>query len=247
MESNKKILFAFDMDNTILSDNTDYVIRDLLNSEEKNKINEQIGKDWIKEMNLFYSKFQEKGIGVEAIKNIVQSIPLTNGFESVFDLVKSYKNKEVVIISGANVIFVKWVIEKHNLNFVDQYYSINAEVNGSLFSISKYHDHNCKRCDPCFCKFEVANEVFTNKDYDKVFYFGDGLNDHCAVKAFQEKYDTYFFIRKDYSLYKNIYFLYSEENNYDEQVLTKLGKEIKATIIVFTDGVDLVERIRDCI
>ena len=88
----EKILIAFDMDNTILSRSADYEVINLLPQEvlEKELKEPEIEEcDWVEYLDKVYSIMKQRNITIDQVKEAVENIPLTEGFEELFDLVKA--------------------------------------------------------------------------------------------------------------------------------------------------------------
>lgn len=212
-ESNrKKILLVLDMDYTILSQTTDYEVFKLL-SEEKLKMAQQPCENWAHHMQKIYINLKEQNISIEEIKKTIQSIPLTDGFLEIFQFLKKNSEKfEIIIVSGANTLYIEWIIEMYDLGkLISSYYSNKAKPDDEfLIKISPNHYHECKLCenDKAQCKRQVLEEHFKIKNldhmtyYSNIFYVGDGENDYCPGTLLSNH--NHLFVREDYGLHKRI-------------------------------------------
>lgn len=246
-EKTQNLLFIFDMDFTILEENTDYEIRDLISKEELDEIMDKHPKTWGEEINSIFDKFKEKGITVDQIKARIQEVPLTPGMEKVFEFIeaqRSISNVDCIIDSGANMLYVKWVIEKYKLNsFINNYYSFACEDKDGKLQIGPRHTHDCKLCSKFMCKTIAIQEFLAEKTkdqkdfkYNKIFYFGDGTNDYCAGRNLQNLpfiNNTYLFVRKQFQLEKLLFNSNGSPNDYH--------KRIKSDIFLWDNGLDLLD------
>lgn len=262
----KHILFVFDMDFTILNENTDYEIRDLIPKNIRDEISKIKFKNWGEEVNAYMDKCLELNISLEKIKERIQKVPLTPGMKEIFDYISSLKNNkdyfvECLVISGANMLFVEWILQKYELlHIVNAYYSFNCNSDEGKLVVSPFHSHECKICDKFLCKKKVMKDhiagvlLGNNKDnkeginkfgnlnikFDKVFYFGDGGNDICPANGLNELplnsvNKLIFFCRKNFRAHEILF---------NEKGLSKLGKEFSSCIELWDDGYDLLKLIK---
>jgi 2,3-diketo-5-methylthio-1-phosphopentane phosphatase len=205
-----KILFIFDLDNTILKHTTDYEVIKLIPQVEidENYFN------WAKYMQKMYLKMKENQVKLEQIKKVVESIPLNEGFSEIFEFLRKNKEKfEILIVSGANTLYIQWIIEYHKINdIVDDYFSNYAQPDEELLiKISPNHIHDCSDCiqDLSQCKKKVLEEFLSSKKikdkenfYSSIVYVGDGSNDFCPSTMLG--INDLLFPREEYQLHKMI-------------------------------------------
>lgn len=259
-EKLKKWLIAFDMDHTILDGNSDYLIRDLLKPNKKIEINSycRLNKlSWMSEMQMVFDELHYSKISINEIKDKIISIPFTKGMIELFDFLRKLKlenesynynknqildNKsikiQIIILSGANMMFIKWVIEKMNIqDLIDNYYSFSClEYNNKLI-LGKFHEYKCNTCDPFLCK-KKAIEDFHIKDnnYEKVIYLGDGLNDYCACLALNRVKNSIIYYRDNYNL---DYFLHKDQNAIENK------SKLKSKLFKWSNGFDILNNLKN--
>ena len=214
---NTKNLIIFDLDFTILSENSDHVILDLLSDKSREEVKEieKTSRNWAKHMQKVFLKMKEENVNIEQVKNIIDNIKFNDGFNELFSIISENKDKvDSIIVSGANTLFLKWVISRHNLsNIFDTYYSNPAEEhNDYLIKIDQTNIHNCENCDDSQCKRIVVDQYIKNKNlkYERIFYLGDGNNDYCPALLFNEK--DYLFPRENFPLFNKL-FTKNNKNN----------------------------------
>ena len=186
--TNKKYLFIFDMDKTIIKLTSEEEIKKLIEERTNNKykisdIEESIKeKIWLEQIQHYYDLFSTNSITVKDIEEKVKSIPLNDGMDKFFnsylrELKKNNPLSHVVIMSGANTLFVKWIIEKYGLeDIVDAYYAYNYKIDENKLIVSSFHNHACERCNKYFCKklaleqlyFRKISKIKSNEEYDLV-------------------------------------------------------------------------------
>lgn len=210
MDTNSKILLIFDLDNTILQNTTDYEVLKLIPSVEV----DESYINWAKYMQKIYLKMKENQVNLEQIKKVIESIPLNEGFTEIFEFVRSNKEKfETLIVSGANTLYIKWVIEFHKFyDIFDGYFSNIAEPDEELLiKILPNHDHDCQCCthDSSQCKKKVLEEYFSlkkkknaEKIYSSIIFVGDGINDFCPSTVLGN--NDLLFPREDFELHQMV-------------------------------------------
>jgi 2,3-diketo-5-methylthio-1-phosphopentane phosphatase len=239
----KKMLMIFDLDHTILSQNSDTEILHLLSEKSKQEIKQIMRQsdNWALTMQEVYNRLKKEQVSIEKIKDVIQNIPFNPGFSEIFEFLKNNQDKfDTLIVSGANTLFIKWILEKHKLEeLFPKYYSMLAEPNEDLLiKITQNHVHDCESCDKSQCKnlllkchFQEMNpeefrEHLGSYHYSKVMFAGDGDNDLCAGKILKE--EDILFPRKDFALHK---------------LLKKHGNNCNLTckIIIWETGLQILE------
>jgi len=262
IDKKKNLLMIFDMDFTVLNENSDYEIRDLLSKDDRELVaNSKDYKSWADEVNAYFNRMKLRGVTIDDIKNRIQRIPLTDGFNEIFHTIRQIKllkgieeykntNLDVMFLSGANVKYVNWVLEKHSItDIVDDYISFSCkDIDGKLV-VGDYHSHSCKSCDKSLCKEKAIKDYIDNivntkyKDtknfkYDKICYVGDGGNDYCAGIAISDinvNYKNHLMVRKGFILHR---MLYDHEGNPRPK-----SKVLKCEISLWGDGYELSKQI----
>lgn len=235
-KNEKKILLAFDMDNTILSGYSDYSFFHLLSEESRRQIAPLTDNtNWAHYMQNVFFKLKQDNVKIEQIKEAVQSIPFNPGFIELFDFIKENKDKfENIIISGANTLYIKWILEKHNIGdiFQEYYANIASEDDECLIKIVPYHDHDCTICQESQCKQLILNSHINEKDYSKIIYARDGDNDYCPALLLSEK--DILFPRAEYVLHHMLF-----KNN--------SIKDLKCEVFPWHDGFAILKELKKLI
>jgi 2,3-diketo-5-methylthio-1-phosphopentane phosphatase len=207
MKANKNLVI-FDLDHTILADNSDTCVMQLLSDEARNEVESYKVGNWAKQMQFAFDLMKKENVEVWQVKDIVESIKFNEGFSELFDLLKSNKDSfDCMIVSGANTLFIKWLLDKHDLHgLFPVYYSNNAQPDEEcVVRIHQHHEHDCETCDKSQCKRIILDNHLKNcnSTYENLFYLGDGGNDYCPSLLFKES--DYLFPRHGFPLHKKLY------------------------------------------
>ena len=198
-DGNKKILFVFDFDHTIVERNSDMEILTLLSENSKKSLGPKyiVSKNWAKYMQEVYKMMKNDNIEISQIKKIVESLEFNKGYPELFEILKNNKDKiDTLIISGANTLFLEWFLEKHNLTDVFPVYYSNWAVphEENVIKIDQHHLHDCKECDQSQCKRIIIGDHFKKfhseeqfDTYRHILYAGDGKNDYCPGTILREQ------------------------------------------------------------
>lgn len=236
MNDSEKILLVFDLDHTILNENSDREIKCLFkNYDESIYDADETHIFWGDIMQKVYLKMKEEGIRIEQIKNVIQNLELNKGFPELFEFIRGNRRKfEAIIISGANTLFLKWLFEKHKWDdiFCDSFSNWAEPSEEKLISIRNYHSHDCEICDGSMCKQIILKE-FLNKsstEFSNIVYMGDGGNDFCPSRIMKE--NDILFPRKDFVLFNKLY----KKNKISE---------LKCKVFPWTDGNQIIEKLKE--
>ena len=238
-----KWLLAFDMDFTILQENSDYEVRKLLPDDVLQNLQNNEPDCWIKIMQSYFDAMKKYNIPVSKIKQCIQSMELTKGMKDLLEYIKLIKDKneetrlDIIILSGANMLFVEWVLEAYNLkDLIDEYYSFSCDIDNDRLVLGPLHEHNCDDCHAYLCKkLAIENIIQKNNSYEKIIYFGDGQNDYCACLALNLVKGSIVYIREDYALDRLLY--------HKKGCVEKRNK-ILAELVKWKDGYDILDHIK---
>jgi 2,3-diketo-5-methylthio-1-phosphopentane phosphatase len=238
---NKKILFVFDFDHTILRDNSDYEILPLISDKGNADLQPlyKVRKNWANYMQEVYKKMKEENVNISQVKEIVENLPFNPGYEELFELIKSNKDKfEALIISGANTLFLEWVLQRRGLTGLFPIYFSNwAEPDENLvIKIRPHHSHDCNTCDESQCKKLILSSYLENSNkceqYSKFIYVGDGENDYCVATLLRE--GDLLFPRANFPLDKKLHQKGFIEN-------------MKCHVHIWDDGYKIIEEVKKLI
>jgi len=170
-ENLKKTLIIFDFDNTVIDKNTDGEIiraQSLLGQciSAKNYFKNDVG--WAESMSYTLKELHLNNINKQEIDKIILDIPLTPGFDEVFDTLRKHKERfDCIMLSHSNTYFIDLLVKKYNLgNCFDSIHTYECEWQGKDESGPLYvkpYDTlsvDCDICPPDFCKGIFNFEVF---------------------------------------------------------------------------------------
>jgi pyridoxal phosphate phosphatase PHOSPHO2 len=204
-----KTLVVFDFDATLIELETYQEIPKLLtndNSEIVVKMMQSSGRSWYDFNDLLFEKFREEGIQVEKIKDLVQTLELNKNFMHLLKYLEANKDKySLVIISGTLEMFIQWILEKNQISHLfDKIYSHRGNVSEQNFIEFVRRDYkSCSNCTYSLCKANILEGLRLEKQFNKVYYVGDGMIDYCASLILLE--EDILFPRKDFPLFKTLY------------------------------------------
>ena len=211
MAADDKVLFALDFDNTLVDENTDtWVLQILPHLELKDKLHEYKGKFdcWTDLMNEMLKILHDNGCGREEIIDWIKKIKPFEAMESFLKKAKDNPLVDVVIISDSNTIFISTILKQRPecLTAVDEIHTNRGVFDSTgRLHVTRYHAHSCPHCTttPNMCKGIVLKAILGRHKYSQVVYVGDGRNDMCPCVSVLNEGD-HVIARKDYPLAKKL-------------------------------------------
>ena len=234
----RRSLFVFDFDHSLIDDNTDTWIMDIrpeLHLRERMRNLRRQFECWTDFMDHIFMIIHGSDCGKEEIMAHMGKLEL---YEQSIKAVRSAlecKKSDSIIISDSNSVFIDCILCKAGLK--DSFSPDHVLTNPAHFDASgrlhvqRFHNHNCQRCVSTLnmCKWTILSEFMQrNGGYNRVVYVGDGRGDYCPCVGLGE--EDVVICRKGYSL--------------SQQLTSQKGlEEVKATVHV----VDFVKSLGDCI
>lgn len=192
----KRTLFVFDFDLTLVDDNTDTWIMsicpDLLIHENLRHLRKQFGC-WTDLMDHVFSLISPH-TSEEAILEHMRQLRLHEQAMKAIAAVRDCKNCDAIIISDANTVFIECILAECGVKeAIKEVFSNPAqfEPDGRL-TVKRYHSHSCEICShsPNLCKGSVLEDFLrkaATPSYDKVVFVGDGRGDFCPAISLREQ------------------------------------------------------------
>lgn len=235
-------LFVFDFDHTVVDDNTDIVVRDLV---AKEKIPSHVTllykhSGWIPYMQEIFNILKTNNIERQDIHKAIEGIPEVNGMKNLLQWLGELPNANVIIISDSNSQFINhWCTTNDIRHHIDEIFTNPAHyTDDDALKIQPYHNQNwCKLSSVNLCKGQILEDFMKNQQihndviYENVFYFGDGANDFCPILRLKET--DYGCVRKGYRLEKEM------------KSCNIKDKNLKAEIFMWNDAVELMDFIKE--
>lgn len=183
-----KRLATFDFDLTIVQDNTDVIVRDLIDPSQITPEIEALVKTdgWTAHMQAIFTVLHKNQIKPKQITDIISEMPAVPG---MIELIRKLAEKsfDVIIISDSNSVFIEnWCESNCISNCIKHIYTNPSKFteNGEL-KIEPYHwQTECQRSSKNLCKGNVLKTFLdgkANDPYESIYYIGDGRNDFCPV------------------------------------------------------------------
>lgn len=185
--SANRTLIALDFDHTVVDDNTDIVVRNLLSAD---LIPDHVRKlykssDWIGYMQEIFNLLHQHGFDQQCILDTIKGIPETPGFSEFIRRMAEREDVDVIIISDSNTVFITTWLDKHQLtSSIREIFTNPAHFppgTESALQLRPYHHQTeCCLSSVNLCKGKVLTEyLLKNPDYRHCIYAGDGRNDVC--------------------------------------------------------------------
>ena len=238
--STSPILIVFDLDHTIINDNSDIELIDVLKKKSLEKIRKiEYDHNWAHYMQNIFKIFKEENFTIDEIKEFIEVLPLNQGFKELFEFIGENKeNFECIIISGSNTLFVEWIIKFNKIEHLfDRFYSNIAELNHEiLIKLEPTHVHDCEDCDFSQCKRILIHQYLESRGkenikYQKRIFIGDGDNDFCPAKIFNK--EDFIFPRVDFRLEKKI-----------DTYMSKNNSDFFCNVVKWNNGFDIIKKLK---
>lgn len=194
----KKYLAAFDFDYTVVAQNTDTVVRDLLPPDKLTKDMQDIieVQGWTEYMAEVFRRLHSCHIRPDKILETIHGIPEVPGFVRMLKRLNTKYGCDLIVISDSNSVFIEEWIKSHGLqeNFTKVFTNpARFEENGLLTIKPFHHQTDCRLSAVNLCKGKVLEHFIIEQDlrhnitYERVIYVGDGNNDICPVTKLRNR------------------------------------------------------------
>ncbi|KNC24090.1 hypothetical protein FF38_06321 [Lucilia cuprina] len=194
----KKYLAAFDFDYTVVAQNTDTVIRDLLPPDKLTKDMQDIieVQGWTEYMAEVFRRLHACHIKPDKILQTIHGIPEVPGFVRMLKRLNTKYGCDLIVISDSNSVFIEEWIKSHGLqeNFTKIFTNPAQFEDSGLLTIKPYHHQtDCRLSAVNLCKGKVLEHFMIEQDlrhnitYERVIYVGDGNNDICPVTKLRNR------------------------------------------------------------
>lgn len=206
----KRTLFVFDFDHTLIDDNVDTLIMSVHPNLKVRENLHSLRKEypcWTDLMHHTAKLIYEQGVSSEELLAHIQQAKLFKQALKAVTAVGHADHADAIILSDANTLFIEHILTKCGvIQFFQSIISNPAhfDANGRLH-IRHYHSHSCQHCfgSPNLCKGQVLTDYLKSRpEYSKVVYVGDGKGDFCP--ACRLSANDILVCRKDYFLAKKI-------------------------------------------
>ncbi|XP_033639473.1 pyridoxal phosphate phosphatase PHOSPHO2-like [Asterias rubens] len=239
-----KVLVVLDFDHTIVDDNSDTRVWNLLpgkNVPQDIKNSYKDHKSWTAYMADIFLHLHTLGVQKKDIVNCFRDIPFTPGMLEFLKYQEKAPSVDTIIASDANSFFISCIMEGVGLaNAYKEIFTNPAEFDDEgCLKIQHHHQHDCPRCAVNMCKGTILKDYIARMrqsngiEYDRVLFVGDGGNDFCPCLALGER--DFVFPRKGYKLIQKIE-KYNKESPSDSEPHQKL----RATVVPWDNAREIL-------
>ncbi|KAH8238463.1 hypothetical protein KR032_007287 [Drosophila birchii] len=238
VKQQRRRLAAFDFDHTIVSQNTDTVVRDLLPTEVTSaRAHELVENDcWTEYMGEVFRLLHEQQVPEARIRDTIRGIPEVPGFVRLIKHLAKRMQFDLIIISDSNSVFIEEWLRAHNL--ADCFLAVftnpaEFDATGRLVVRAHHQQSDCKLSASNLCKGRVLEHFVIEQDlrrsirYDHVFYVGDGNNDICPV--LRQRACDFACARSGFAMEKHL-------------LRNRSKLKLRAQLLVWKSGFDLMDQ-----
>lgn len=228
-----------------MNDNTDIVVRDLLDKKFITPALQQLHKDgkWTAYMQKIFQILHTNGFTEAQIKTTIEDMGEVPGLKQLIRALHATNTVDVIIISDSNSTFIRYWCDFNNITECIRAIFTNPaafDSHGALQIQPFQHQEHCPLSSENICKGDVVEQFVKqqaderNVIYETIFYIGDGLNDYCPILRLGPT---------DYGLAREGFALQKKLRSQLDRGETK--NEINATIKYWANGNDLKQIIFD--
>lgn len=258
-------MIAFDFDQTIVAENTDLVVMqlllghpDLMQSVNLDEIYREHG--WTAHMQAVFQLLHDARIPPASIREIIRKMDALPGMlELIQHLHDDNFDFEIIIISDANSLFIDEWCRSHGIaNLITRVFTNPAEFkmastnktnSTEMLHIRPYHSQtDCTLSSSNLCKGHVLDTYINDRrhidgvTYRRVFYVGDGKNDVCPILRLSAA-NGFGCARIGFSLDKELIRIANGLSTF----VTDEHRRLVATVIRWENGIDLLESIKKAV
>ncbi|XP_068141468.1 pyridoxal phosphate phosphatase PHOSPHO2 [Drosophila tropicalis] len=237
----RRHLAAFDFDHTIVAQNTDTVVRDLLPADviASKDLNELVENDcWTEYMAEVFRLLHKQQVSESRIRDTIRGIPEVPGFVRLIKHLNKKLHFDLIIISDSNSVFIdEWLVSHNLADCIKAVFTNPAhfdETSGQLHVSPHHRQTDCKLSASNLCKgrvlehFVIERDLRNNIRYDHVFYVGDGNNDICPV--LRQRACDFACARQGFAMEKHL-------------LRNRNKLKLRPELLIWRNGFDLMEQI----
>lgn len=250
----KDLLMVFDFDQTIIYEDSDEAVIKLLpnnkslqhslssNGNTLNPItnfnphsnsNLKATTRELDQMARIFEILHQSGVKKEDILTTIERLNINAGFKELLKFVNQLK-ADIIIISDSNHVFIDHFLKHHHLDsyFSEVFTNPSHFDSSGILKVSAYHYQDwCSFSRVNMCKGYVMQKFLKKQQcrgvhYKRVAYVGDGSNDYCPSICLTSL--DIIFPRKEFDL---------------EFELLANHEEVKATVVPWTSGFDIIKEL----
>jgi len=207
-QPNPSLLVIFDFDHSLVDENSDTFILDKLSPKLTKELidkYDEIG-GWTEAMNYILNRLHGEGFRKNDLETAIVKIPLYSNLKEKLLEIHSSVPSMFCVMSDANMMFIKTVLQHQRLDQVFQQIFTNPaqfdpEERLCMEPLVKPDSpHGCTRCEINICKGLLVENVHGKQSFHRTIYVGDGTNDYCPALRLGE--NDVLLARHGFSLHK---------------------------------------------
>lgn len=173
-----KTIFVSDFDGTITTKDTLYTFFEKYATDEWTIVEEQWKEGKISSKECLIKEFSlVPNLSETLINEFISTIEIDSGFIN-FNKKRIEKGIDFIVVSDGCDYFINKVLSANGISDF-KIISNHGEFANGKFKMSFPNDYvGCKN-DAGTCKCKVLNDL--RKEYDKIYYIGDGVSDFCVA------------------------------------------------------------------
>ncbi|GAB1603140.1 pyridoxal phosphate phosphatase PHOSPHO2-like [Argonauta hians] len=236
---NKSLLLAFDFDHSLIDENCDTYVTKLASPIPDDIKKRWSNECWVYYMGAIFEYLHKEGITPTQILECMNEIPFVPGAKQLIN----YLNRddvEMIIISDANSVFIKQVLQNANIDhlFVETFTNPAEFDESGCLRVHCFHNQDwCKVSTTNLCKGTILQDYLKKRQsegvtFSRVGFVGDGIYDFCPCLTLGE--NDFTFPRINFNLWKKISSL--SENN---------EPPLKSRIFPWTDAFEILAAVKE--
>jgi len=232
-ESHVAYLYAFDFDHTIVDQNSDSAVMEIIHDPIPENLQRLYdGTNWTEYMDKIFRFVADEGGSFDVIASKIAMLKPTDGMIPLLQRIASSRNNnpnsKFVIVSDANTFFIQTYLNSRNPPLIPDAIITNqaTKTDEGYLKLTPYeHQQTCPLCPRNLCKGQALQRYIDLKGpFHRVYYTGDGGNDVCAARTLTE--NDVVFVRRNFAMEKII-----AHGTWKGQTI-----EIKARIVYWDDA-----------
>ncbi|KAK9879572.1 hypothetical protein WA026_006639 [Henosepilachna vigintioctopunctata] len=238
-----KGLTVFDFDHTIIQENSDTAVADLIKGGIPSHVKKLHKKDgWTAFMQGVFDILHHNEVNKNDISDVITKLKPVEGMTNLINDISTHFNYDVIIISDSNMYFINIWLENNGLKeYVLKVFSNPAVFSDGALKIQMYHIQDyCDFSTKNLCKGQILTDFLemqktNNIVYDKVMYIGDGSNDFCPILKLTDC--DYAFVRHGYKCID----LVNKAKKGEIHDRFGISQSVKANVFVWKTGYDILK------
>nr|XP_023029762.1 pyridoxal phosphate phosphatase PHOSPHO2-like isoform X1 [Leptinotarsa decemlineata] len=242
-----KNLAVFDFDHTIIHENSDVAVMNLIDPKKIPKEIKLLHRSdgWTAFMQGVFETLHKHKIKEENIRKLVETLQEVKGMRELIKELHENLNYDVIIISDSNSYFINtWLDANDMKKYITGVFTNPAHFENDLLKISMYHlQESCKLSTRNLCKGQIMEEFLKEQQerglpYERVLYCGDGLNDFCPILRLGE--GDLACVRAEYKCAEIV--AKAKDGSYKDE--EGKSRDVKSDVFVWNDGYEIINYIK---